>query len=106
MGARRNKYNLNAISHDSAAGMIQRALDAGINIKRVLRHFAACARVLNVRDVGEMVQVYVDTVGDSERYEEKLSSLFPSMQFTVTKKADSLFPVVSAASICAKVMSS
>jgi ribonuclease HII len=45
----------------------------------------------------------VDTVGDAERYEEKLSRLFPSIQFCVRKKADSLFPIVSAASICAKV---
>jgi ribonuclease HII len=50
------------------------------------------------------VQVYVDTVGDSERYEEKLSRLFPSIQFCVRKKADSLYPIVSAASICAKVL--
>ena len=47
--------------------------------------------------------MFVDTVGDAERYEEKLSRLFPSIQFCVRKKADSLFPVVSAASICAKV---
>ena len=50
------------------------------------------------------MQVYVDTVGDSERYEEKLSRLFPSIQFCVRKKADSLYPIVSAASICAKVL--
>jgi hypothetical protein len=47
--------------------------------------------------------VFVDTVGDAERYEDKLSQLFPSIQFCVRKKADSLYPIVSAASICAKV---
>ena len=47
--------------------------------------------------------MYVDTVGDAERYEEKLTQLFPYIQFCVRKKADSLFPIVSAASICAKV---
>ena len=47
--------------------------------------------------------MYVDTVGDAERYEDKLSQLFPSIQFCVRKKADSLYPIVSAASICAKV---
>jgi ribonuclease H2 subunit A len=78
---RRYKYNLNAISHDSAIGMIQNALDQGVNLSHV----------------------YLDTVGDPGRYQQKLCGIFPSIQFTVSKKADSLFPVVSAASIVAKV---
>ncbi len=108
---RRYKYNLNAISHDSAIGMIQSALDQNVQ----LRH------------------VFLDTVGDPQRYEDKLRTVFPGIGFTVSKKADSLvrarfhkllwgiilaihsqllvslaprsfqFPVVSAASIVAKV---
>jgi ribonuclease H2 subunit A len=51
-----------------------------------------------------MVQVFVDTVGVAERYQDYLTKAFQGrIKFTVTKKADSLFPVVSAASICAKV---
>lgn len=48
-------------------------------------------------------QLFVDTVGPAEKYEEKLSQRFPGVKVTVRPKADSLFPIVSAASICAKV---
>ena len=78
---RKLKYNLNSISHDTCAGLIRRAVSAGVNVR----------------------EVYVDTVGDPERYQEKLQGIFPLIKITVSKKADSLYPIVSAASICAKV---
>lgn len=49
-------------------------------------------------------QVYIDTVGDPGKYEIMLSKHFPSIKFVVAKKADSLYPVVSGASIVAKVL--
>ncbi|EDW64984.1 ribonuclease H2 subunit A [Drosophila virilis] len=78
---RRTKCSLNEVSMDSAMGLIQEAIDAGVNI----------------------AEVYVDTVGPPEKYQEKLLKRFPNFKITVAKKADSTYPIVSAASICAKV---
>lgn len=47
--------------------------------------------------------MYVDTVGPPEKYQARLSQRFPLIQFTVKSKADALYPVVSAASLLAKV---
>ena len=51
-----------------------------------------------------IAQVYVDTVGDPSKYQQKLQSIFPGIKIVVAKKADSLYPIVSAASIMAKVL--
>ena len=42
-------------------------------------------------------------MGDPERYQAKLAEIFPMMRVVVEKKADATYPIVSAASICAKV---
>ncbi|PQM40415.1 ribonuclease H2 subunit A isoform X1 [Prunus yedoensis var. nudiflora] len=78
---KKNKINLNEISHDSAIGLITKVLNMGVLL----------------------TEVYVDTVGDAEKYRTKLSERFPAVKFVVAKKADSLYPVVSGASIVAKV---
>ena len=75
--------NLNRISHDSAIGLIGKVLELGFKLR----------------------SVFVDTVGKPEKYQDLLISTFPSIpNITVSKKADSLFPIVGAASICAKVI--
>jgi len=82
MMLKKTKYSLNAISHDTAIAMIRKCLSQGIYLQ----------------------EVYIDTVGDANKYQAKLVALFPEIDnIIVTPKADSRFPVVSAASICAKV---
>lgn len=75
------KVSLNAMANESTYKLIRSVLDAGVNLQ----------------------EVYVDTVGDAGIYQQKLSREFPGIQFTVCPKADALYPIVSAASIVAKV---
>ena len=80
---RAEKYNLNALSHDTAISLVAKILAGGYSIDAL----------------------FIDTVGDCRKYEQKLLQLFGAQIKTirVEKKADSLFPIVSAASIVAKV---
>jgi ribonuclease H2 subunit A len=81
---KREKYNLNEISHDTAIHLIDELFTT---------------HKLNVKSV------YVDTVGDPNKYQLKLQARFPGIpKIKVSAKADSLFPCVSASSICAKVV--
>lgn len=74
-------YNLNMQAMDATVTLIRGVLDRGVNVR----------------------EVYVDTVGQPAAYQKKLERVFPSVKITVAKKADSLYPCVSAASVCAKV---
>ncbi|SMQ47425.1 unnamed protein product [Zymoseptoria tritici ST99CH_3D1] len=74
-------YNLNAQAMDATIDLIQEVLDSGVNIR----------------------EVYIDTIGQPAAYQKKLERIFPALDITVAKKADSLYPCVSAASVCAKV---
>ncbi|KKZ59193.1 ribonuclease H2 subunit A [[Emmonsia] crescens] len=75
-------YNLNAQAMDATIELIRCIVEErGINVK----------------------EVYIDTIGKPETYQRKLERIFPALKITVAKKADSLYPSVSAASVCAKV---
>lgn len=50
-----------------------------------------------------MRKAYVDALGPEAPYQQYLSSVFPGIEFTVTKKADVKFKIVGAASVAAKV---
>lgn len=74
-------YNLNEQAHDTTIQLIKDVLAKGVRLKAI----------------------FVDTVGPPASYQAKLKKFFPEIEVTVTKKADSLFPIVSAASVAAKV---
>lgn len=78
---RRAKRSLNEVSMESAIALIKKAIEMEV----------------------EVAEIYVDTVGPPEKYEAKLQAIFPKIKCTVAKKADSTYPIVSLASICAKV---
>lgn len=48
----------------------------------------------------------MDTLGKPETHQLKLKREFPDLEFIVKAKADALYPIVSMASIVAKVMKS
>ncbi|KAI2632366.1 ribonuclease H2 subunit A [Hypoxylon sp. NC1633] len=74
-------YNLNAQAFDATVDLIRGVFARGVNLR----------------------EIYVDTVGPPATYQQRLARVFPTTRITVAKKADSLYPCVSAASVCAKV---
>lgn len=77
----KKNYNLNEQAHDTTIALIRRVLEKGVHLTKV----------------------FVDTVGPPVKYQAKLQALFPGIDITVSKKADSIYPIVSVASVMAKV---
>lgn len=103
----RTKVNLNEISHNSAIGLVRTVIDMGVLLTEVKLYLSEFGLLLlsslALKFTLLLGKVYVDTVGDAQKYQNKLSEIFPAVKFVVAKKADSLYPVVSGASIVAKV---
>ena len=81
-----DSINLNTISHNAAIKLLRSALSQGFKV----------------------TDVYVDTVGDPNKYKEYIRSRIPqylniTKNITVQPKADQDHKVVSASSVCAKV---
>ncbi|GEQ66566.1 hypothetical protein JCM33374_g229 [Metschnikowia sp. JCM 33374] len=74
-------YNLNEQAHDTTIQLIKEVLQSGVKVSKI----------------------FVDTVGPPVTYQAKLKKYFPGIDITVTKKADSIYPIVSTASVVAKV---
>jgi|GEM_PF-189598 len=77
----RHPVSLNEISYVAAIDMIKKIVASGVHV----------------------AEIYVDAVGNCERYAERLQQEFPGAQIVVKPKADALYKVVGAASIFAKV---
>ena len=78
---RREKVSLNAMAMESTYALIDSVLAAGCHV----------------------TEAYIDTLGDPKAHRERLARRFPGIAFTVETKADAKYPIVSAASVVAKV---
>lgn len=77
----RDRISLNTLANESTFRLLDSALQNDLNLQ----------------------EVFVDTVGDAAKWQSRLEGKYPGIRFVVCPKADSLYPIVSAASIVAKV---
>ncbi|KAF8431254.1 ribonuclease H-like domain-containing protein [Terfezia claveryi] len=75
--------NLNALAHHTTISLVRTLLSPPYSLN--------------------ITSIYIDTVGPPQSYTTLLQKHFPTLKITVTKQADSIYPIVSAASVCAKV---
>ena len=118
----RDRISLNQIANECTFNLIAAVLDMGYCLSQVMqevlhvvhlncrscagepRSGIQCLGAHTDESVALPPQVYVDTVGDPDKHRERLEQRFPGLgiSFTVCPKADSIYPIVSAASIVAK----
>ncbi|CAK7265588.1 hypothetical protein SEPCBS119000_001590 [Sporothrix epigloea] len=89
-------------ARDIGAGMMSPTAAAGNLNAQAAESTVSLIRGVLARGV-RVTDVFVDTVGPPATYQKKLERYFPGLRITVSKKADSIYPCVSAASVCAKV---
>ncbi len=68
-------------------------------------HFSPQPSIFLHTEPPQITDIYIDTVGDPEFYKSRLTNALGTDfgRFTIEKKADATYKVVSAASIVAKV---
>eukprot|EP00392_Amoebophrya_sp_AT5.2_P015707 g15923.t1 len=104
--------NVGWIAHVSSAERLSRDMTGNtkVSLNLIAQHATvnSIKYVLQQRNKNAFKKVsalYVDTVGDPERYQRILKDAFPQIPtVVVAKKADSLYKIVSAASVVAKVV--
>ncbi|CAI5760424.1 unnamed protein product [Candida verbasci] len=80
-------YNLNEQAHDVTIDLIK-------NVVKLLNNHISMNKI----------KLFIDTVGPPITYQNKLKNIFPQInEIIVTKKADSIYSIVSTASVVAKV---
>ncbi|RHZ64331.1 hypothetical protein CDV55_104174 [Aspergillus turcosus] len=90
-------------ARDISAGMMRPASGAyNLNAQAMDATVEIIRGIVEERRV-DIREVYIDTIGNPATYQQKLERIFPTLKITVAKKADSLYPCVSAASVVAKV---
>jgi ribonuclease HII len=118
----RDRISLNQIANECTFNLIAAVLDMGYCLSQVMPGGSArgvircscstlashsptsCLAARSDTSMAIPLQVYVDTVGDPDKHRERLEQRFSGLgiSFTVCPKADSIYPIVSAASIVAK----
>lgn len=90
-------------ARDISSGMLRPGVGGqNLNVQAMEATIELIRNIVESKAI-KISEVYIDTIGNPATYQRKLEQIFPALKITVAKKADSLYPCVSAASVCAKV---